>query len=89
MAPKFSGSGWVASVSRVIAPNVPPPPPFSAQNRSGSCDVVDDPHLAVGGDDLGLDQAGAAVPKPFEKLPKPPPCTRPATPTVVQPPPCT
>jgi hypothetical protein len=31
----------------------------------------------------------AAVPNAFEKLPKPPLCTSPATPTVMQPPPCT
>ena len=53
------GSSCVASVSRVTTPNVPPPPPFSAQNRSGSCACVDDADLAVGGDDLGLEQARA------------------------------
>src|SRR5215468_12628321 len=30
-----AGSGWVRSVSRVTTPKVPPPPPLSAQNRSG------------------------------------------------------
>ena len=50
---------------------------------------VGDAHGAVGGDDLGFEQAAAARPKAFEKLPKPPLCTRPATPTVMQPPPCT
>ena len=34
--PKVLGRSWVFNVSRVTTPNVPPPPPFSAQKRSGS-----------------------------------------------------
>src|SRR5262249_46408746 len=34
-APTEAGRGWVRSVSGVTAPKVPPPPPLSAQNRSG------------------------------------------------------
>ena len=34
-APKYSGSSRVLSVSRVTTPKLPPPPPLSAQNKSG------------------------------------------------------
>jgi hypothetical protein len=34
-APARSASSWVLSVSRVTTPKLPPPPPFSAQSRSG------------------------------------------------------
>ena len=35
MAPNSGGRSCVLSVRRVITPKLPPPPPFSAQNRSG------------------------------------------------------
>ena len=89
-AEESSGSSWVRRVSRVTTPKLPPPPPFSAQNRSGLRAGVGDAHLAVGGDDLGLQQARRGECRSaLEKLPKPPLWIRPATPTVVQPPPCT
>ena len=49
---------------------------------------VGQPDVAVGGDHLGFD-AGWPRPMPncFERLPNPPPLRKPATPTVMQPPP--
>ena len=54
--PKNAGSSWVRSVRRVTTPKLPPPPPFSAQNRSGLRAGIGDPHGAVGGDDFGFEQ---------------------------------
>src|SRR5215468_3557223 len=84
-----AGSGWVRSVSRVTTPKVPPPPPLSAQNRSGLRAALAIRTAPSAVTTSASSRFAAAVPKPFEKAPKPPPCTRPATPTVVQPPPCT
>ena len=57
------GAGSVSKVNSVTMPKLPPPPPRSAQNRSGSelADAVT--QLAVGGDDLRGAQvvAGQAV----------------------------
>ena len=50
---------------------------------------VGDARHAVGGDDLGLEQACGGEAIRFEKLPKPPLWISPATPTERQPPPCT
>ena len=45
------------SVRRVTTPKLPPPPPLSAQNRSGSRAGVDDAQRAVRGHHLRLEQA--------------------------------
>ena len=46
-------SGWVSNSNDAATPKLPPPP-RSAQNRSGSSSAFDDAHLAVGGDHLDL-----------------------------------
>src|SRR5262249_9574492 len=88
-APSQAGSAWVRSVSRVTTRKVPPPPPLSAQNRSGFWAALAVRTAPSAVTTSASSRFAAAVPKPFEKAPKPPPCTRPATPTVGQPPPCT
>src|ERR1700733_5504807 len=86
--PKNSGNGCVRKVTRVTTPN-PPPPPFRAQNRSGfeqALAILISPSAVPTSASNGL---APARPKAFDQLPKPPPRTSPATPTVMQPPPCT
>ena len=51
--PRTMSSGCVSNSNDAATPKLPPPP-RSAQNRSGSSLGVDDPHLAVGGDHLDL-----------------------------------
>ena len=50
----------MASVRRVTTPKVPPPPPRSAKNRSGSRHRFTTARAAVRGDHLGLEQVGRA-----------------------------
>src|SRR5580658_5597178 len=88
-APKNCGSSWVRSVRRVTTPQLPPPPPLSAQKRSGCEQLLTTSARPSAVTTSASSSPAAAVPKALEKLPKPPLCTRPATPTLVQPPPCT
>ena len=56
MPPTIPDSGCSRNLNRVTTPKLPPPPRI-AQNRSGSCVLVDDVDLAVGRHDLGREQA--------------------------------
>lgn len=87
--PNRSGNSRVRSVSRVTTPRLPPPPPFSPQNRSGWEQALAVRAVPSAVTTSASSSPAAAKPKAFEKLPKPPLSTSPATPTVVQPPPCT
>ena len=88
-APIDAGSACVRSVSFVTTPRLPPPPPFSPQNSSGFVQALAMRTSPSAVTTSACSRFADASPKPFEKLPKPPLCTSPATPTVKQPPPCT
>ena len=53
--PTIVPTSWRRNCSRVATPKLPPPP-RSAQNRSGWCSASTRSELAVGGDDLGGEQ---------------------------------
>ena len=87
--PMNCGSSCVASVTLVTTPRLPPPPPFSPQKSSGSEQALATRTLPSAVTTSASRRLAAAMPKCFEKLPKPPLWIRPATPTVQQPPPWT
>ena len=70
--PKNSGSSWVRKVARVTTPQLPPPPPFSAQNRSGFIAALAMRTAPSAVTISASSSPAATVPKVFEKLPKPP-----------------
>jgi hypothetical protein len=76
-------------VTFVTTPNVPPPPPFSAQKRSGFVHALATRIFPSAVTTSASRRLAAARPNIFEKLPNPPPPRKPMTPTVVQPPPWT
>ncbi len=88
-APKSSGSACTRKVSRVTMPRLPPPPPFRPQNSSGSLQALAMRTAPSAVTTSASSRLPEASPKALEKLPKPPLCTSPATPTVMQPPPWT
>ena len=88
-APNVSGNSCTFSVRRVTTPSEPPPPPFSAQKRSAFVQALQMRTVPSAVTTSACSRLAAASPKALEKLPNPPLCTRPATPTVMQPPPCT
>jgi len=87
--PKNAGRSWVRNVSRVTTPRLPPPPPLIAQNRSGLVQRLAIRTAPSAVTISASSRLAAAIPYAFEKLPKPPLWIRPATPTVMQPPPWT
>ena len=68
--PKVAGNSYVLSVSRVTTPNVPPPPPFSAQNRSGLVQSLAIRTWPSAVTTSASSRSEAPVPKPFEKTPE-------------------
>jgi hypothetical protein len=65
------------------------PAPFQRPEEIGLAGLVDNAGLGVGGDDLGFQQARRDCAVGFGKAAEAAPCTRPGTPSVVQPPPWT
>jgi len=87
-APKLLGSACVRSVARVRIPNAPPPP-RSAQKRSGCCQSFTMRTRPSAVTTSASSIPAAPVPNFFEKLPKPPPSRNPPhAPTDAHPPPC-
>jgi len=86
--PTVLGMGWVRMVSFDTTPNVPPPPPRSAQNRSACCPAFATRISPEAVTTSISSTFPAAVPYRLDSGPKPPPWVNPpAAPTLVQPPP--